>query len=547
MFVNKIGFFGNFQTQNKNNNLKNEKAPQIEPARGKYIMPTAAHYASNLSFTGGYSINLKETVENLEKYEKTHCKEIFPPNVKEKAKEVIKGGNPDDLTLIDIHKEVYNDVLDIDNLEDLKLFYPEFQNVKSVGDINFNKGSFIDRVQNNELEHFNPKNELSLDLVKLLYAEGLSINDIKKYTGGINIYPSALKLGVPILSQQYAHVLKFSDKEYNERLTNVMSNSMKDAKERRAQNGEPVFIPRGPLTKEHKDHISEGLKKYYEENPQKAFDISKRQREFFEANPDKAELFTEVMELTWKKSYSLKKALSKHFGKELGRELNSAELNPLTIAGENKNVMKSFWDKNPWAKEEFSKNMTLAWAKVKENDIKFHTVKSFPEGFVREFEKWKKENGIEQKTELNHVVRNGEICGDSGDLTTTKELVDKFCDENVQIQNVMADVYSITAYDLAKCIEKETKGIASPANEGKVMLMQFINQELQELISNKKINPENGMTESGYVTSEEAKTLYQMACGLCTEQKLKPYLSFLHNKLDENYEKYSKLHLKGAN
>lgn len=41
-----------------------------------------------------------------------------------------------------------------------------------------------------------------------------------------------------------------------------------DIKAQKADN-EPVYIKRGPLSAEHKKHISEGLKKYYQEHPEK--------------------------------------------------------------------------------------------------------------------------------------------------------------------------------------------------------------------------------------------------------------------------------------
>lgn len=545
MLINKVAFFGNFQTQNKNS-LKNEKI-HSEAEQKKYPMPTAAHYASSLSFNGGYSIDLKKTIEKLEEYETKHQEKIFPPLVKEKAKDVIESGNPDDLTLIDIHKQVYSDVSSIDNLEDLKLFYPEFEGVKSVGDVEFNKGSFIDKVQNNEFASFNAENELSLDLVKLLYAEGLSTNDIKEYTGGVSIYPTAVKLGVPLLNPQYAHILKFSDKEYNERLTRVMSENSKDSKERKLQNGEPVFIPRRPLTEEHKAHISESLKKYYEENPEKLFELSKRQREFYAENPDRAEKFTQVLLLAWKNSYSVKKALSKHFKKELGREVSSEQLNPLTIEGENKNILKSFWKRNPWAKDVFSKNMKKAWEKVKSEDIeakketideytKYNTLKTVPTGFIADFDNWKKENGITEPTAHNPIFREDQDFENRELLESTQKLIGKFCDEHLYIQDAMADTYSITTLELADFVDGKfgkSKNTEERAFAGH--MKNYIYKELMAL---------NG--EKGYLTTEEAGDFYQTIYTLCINLKNKQILDFLSKKVDENYIKYKKMHTKKA-
>ena len=75
------------------------------------------------------------------------------------------------------------------------------------------------------------------------------------------------KLHIPIADRDYGHILKLSDAQYNERLTREMTEKRLAALDRKAQlnDGEPVYIKRGPMSKEHKERISEGLKKYYQQ------------------------------------------------------------------------------------------------------------------------------------------------------------------------------------------------------------------------------------------------------------------------------------------
>ena len=95
--------------------------------------------------------------------------------------------------------------------------------------------------------------------------------------------------------------MKLSDPEYNERLTKEMTEKRLASLDRKAQenDGEPVFIKRGPLSEEHKKHISEGLIKYYQQNPEAIYNLSERQRKFYEENPDRARILSRVTTKAW--------------------------------------------------------------------------------------------------------------------------------------------------------------------------------------------------------------------------------------------------------
>jgi hypothetical protein len=89
--------------------------------------------------------------------------------------------------------------------------------------------------------------------------------------------------------------LKLSDREFNERITKAISQNRFENADRKAQKGEPVYIPstrKGkPLSPEHRHKISESLVLYYAENPERINEQSERQKAYFRENPDQAEFF----------------------------------------------------------------------------------------------------------------------------------------------------------------------------------------------------------------------------------------------------------------
>lgn len=109
------------------------------------------------------------------------------------------------------------------------------------------------------------------------------------------------KLNIPLAEPTYGKILKLSDPEYNERLTREMTAKRMEALDRKAQEatGEPVYIKRGPLSEEHRRHISEGLNRYYENNPEAIYNLSERQRQFYIDNPEKAKILSRVTTKAW--------------------------------------------------------------------------------------------------------------------------------------------------------------------------------------------------------------------------------------------------------
>ncbi len=353
-------------------------ADKLSSSEKKILMPTYEHY---ISFMGGNSLDLKQSVINLNSLSNGDGSK-FPPDILNMAKEVIKSGNPQDRTLIDIHKDKYGKLNDCYNLEDAKELFDEFKGVLSDKDVIALDGSFISRVKNGEIENFNKDEDLAFQLLKLYWAEGFSLNDLKQYTG-TNLYHTMSKFKIPLMDRDYAHVLKFSDKEYNERLTELLAKKAMESSDRRAQktSGEPVYIPHGPLSEIHKKHISEGLIKHYAQHPEKLTAMSKRQVEYFEKNPEQKLLLQRAMLYAWNKTQegkSIKKHLVKFFKKynvQLTESLYQADYDK--ISQPQRQALKLFWEKNGWARKAFSAAVRQGWNNVKEKkQILYNTIET---------------------------------------------------------------------------------------------------------------------------------------------------------------------------
>lgn len=362
----------------------------------KLPMPTAQQY---LSFTGGYSINLAETIKNLDKLAQKYP-EIYPKNVREWAMMILESGNKENDTLITVHKKLYENIKDCFSLKELKAKFPEFKNVKSAEDIEYREGSLIDDIKQGKIEYFNPEEDLSLQLIKLYWGEGFSLNDLKAYTNGKDINHVMEKLNIPKVNRNYGHILKFSDPEYNERLTKQMQQKRMETMDRKAQkaDGEPVFIKRGPLSAEHRQHISEGLIRFYEQNPERIFAMSERQKKFYQDNPEQAQLFRRVMKKAWglDNANKIKVALSKYMKSQGFKELTAEDLeNPINLKKEQSDAMRKFWATNEWAKKILSKNVEYGWRKVREEQDMYYVVDVTPKLFKRRFFIWAKNQGID--------------------------------------------------------------------------------------------------------------------------------------------------------
>ena len=416
--------------------LQQNSESSISPIyKGK--LPSTKEY---LSFMGGYSLNLAETIANLDKLAEKGNIQIYPKNIREWAGMILETGNKAKYTLIDIHKKYYESIKNFNSLEEVKRRFPEFAEVISDSEVEFSKNSFGEDVKSGKLEYFDKDEDLALQLLKLYYGEGFSLNDLKKYANGKDIYYTMKKFKIPTQSRDYGHILKFSDTEYNTRLTAEMTYKRRLALDKKARElGEPIYIPRGPLSKEHREHISEGLKRYYQENPERIYDMSEKMKGFYRENPEKSKELTRVLNKAWNifGADRIKSELSK-FMKSRGFNSFKPENNPVDMPKEQSKAMKQFWGVNEWARKSFSKNMEYAWKKVKEENETFYTIRTVPTLLTQYIAK--KANYPLEK--LNFDTKFNPYLETSNIDEFAQELMTKYTDNTV-IANVMADTYQI--------------------------------------------------------------------------------------------------------
>ena len=450
--------------------LTTEQKPEMSNSQ----FPTTAQY---LAFTGGYSLDLAHTIKQLDKLAEKNSS-IYPPNIREWAGMILEEGNKTKETLIGIHKRYFAALKECFTLDEIKSKFPEFEDVISSDNVKVSKGSFIDKFQKGELEFFDNDEDLSVQLIKLYWGEGFSLNDLKRYADGQDLYYTMTKLQIPTANRDYGHILKFSDPDYNQRLTREMAEKRAAALDRKAQiqDGEPVYIKRGPLSAEHKQRISEGLKKFYQENPERIYDMSERQKEFYRQNPEKAKELTFVLHKAWNifGAERIKAAMSK-FMRSKGIKSFNPESNPADMSKEQSNLLKQFWGTNEWARKSFAKNMEYAWKKVKEDRDKFYFVDITPEGFKQKFYQWAEEKNLN----LGHLDFRFKIHKykhelDSGDGAELSKYTPRFIDEyfekvNVDQSRVMANTYMLSLINLSK----DLKNISKKYN---------ISQETQKII-----------------------------------------------------------------
>ena len=395
--------------QNKVQNIQQYQVAQCEEVKQDLAVPSAQHYIGyQPNFTGGYSLDLAETIANLDKLVAKYPN-LYPKNVREWAGMILEEGNKSKDTLITIHRRLYESIKDCFSLAELKAKFPEFKGVKSAHDVDYREGTLMDDLMSGRISEFNTEEDLTLQLIKLYWADGFSLNDLKAYAGGRDLNPIMNKLGIPKVDRNYGHVLKFSDPEYNERLTTQMKLKRMETMDIKAQQqeGEPVYIPQRrdgrPLSAEHRKHIQDGLLKFYREHPERAFAMSERQKQFFREHPEQAEMFHRVMIKAWHMTSAdnIRRAMSKFMKANKVQDFTVDELtSPHKMTKERSALMKKFWADNPWANKTFSHNMKHAWKKVKEEQDMFYVVEMTPVKFQRKFFAWCDKMGID-KTNLD--------------------------------------------------------------------------------------------------------------------------------------------------
>ena len=457
MQINPISFNYGLNNQNIKNKVQKNN---IEQNKKENLPSVSASYM--LAFTGGKSLNLSQTVRQIEQFGS------FPPDIKEEAKEIIKTGNPDNKTLIDVHKEKYDGLNYLDNLDDIKELYPEFEGVLPDSEVEIREGSFMDDVKKGKIPYFDKDRDVAVQLLQMYWGEGFSLNDLKNQFAGRNINSVFEKLNIPKTDRTYGYYLKFSDKEYNERFTSKMSERLKGQHRARIAKKEGVYIPKGPLTPLHRANISRSLLKYYAEHPEKTLEMSERQKRFYEEHPEEKIKLSEVSRRAWgqKEAKSIKKALSKF----LKRQVTDEELsNVFSQNQEMKTKMQAFWNKNKWAKDKFSKLMKKSWERQKELDEMgliyepFYTANLIPKKMQEKIGRIMAPNNKNFANiptslipDIRELTDNPNLVTPAGsiEMKETGKIIDDYFDANPNEQDILADTldmgFAIAIKELAE-------------------------------------------------------------------------------------------------
>ncbi len=518
-----------FNVQNKNytkNKIQNsdENSPKNEFAQ----LPSTQQY---LAFTGGYSLNLAETIANLDRHAAQKGLSIYPPQIREWAGMILEEGNKAGETLIAIHKKFYEGLKDCFTLAEAKKKFPEFKDVLSDDEVTFSKGSFMDKVKNGESEFFDKEEDLSLQLLKLYWADGFSTTDLKKYAGDVDLYHTMKKLNIPRVDPNYGHVLKFSDPEYNQRLTSEMTAKRLETLDRKAQAaGEPVHIKRGPRTAEEKKHISEGLLRHYQNHPEVLYDMSLRQRAYFADNPDQAKIMSRVAKKAWNVfgADRIKSALSKFMKMKGFKDFADKELeSPSTLPKAQARAMREFWGANEWAKKSFSKNMEFAWKKVKQENETFYTLKTTPSQIADFVEK---KAGL-QSGKLDIYTHFNPFLETSYIDDASNEILKQYT--NIEgLQNVMADTYQLALFRIVDELDNLPKHKKSQKeNEFEALLKLIIRLNLGEGGKGYRVQ-----------TTEEAQRDFIVIASNAVESKNQTLIDIVNDALDDAFDDAVKFH-----
>jgi len=340
---------------NKNNSLSSTQTINFTGTPRSYI-----------SFGGGDSLDLGKTFALLRHKYELDGEEQEPFLVKQEILKELEQRNPENKTLIDVHKQVYGKLLNANDLKEIKLLYPTFRLVKSFNEVDFKDNAFVAEIKRGDNPIFNNKEDLSVQLIKLYWGEGFSLSDIAKQA---NTKPSTIsavmeKLNIERVTPYYGRLLKLSDREYNERFTKEMAEKMElIAAQKR---GEP-YIPRKPLTAEHKRRISESLIEFYAEHPERLANMSERQKEFFKNHPEEALIFRFVMYKAWNmESCAAIRRKLKSFLEQNNIQVEKQEKEPgyEYLSRLQAEKMKTFWDTHPYEKKKFAKGVQHAWDKI---------------------------------------------------------------------------------------------------------------------------------------------------------------------------------------
>ncbi len=521
---------------------KNQHNSSLNPkTKSKLITPNANQV---LAFCGGKSLNLAQTYNQIKTFG------AFPSDIEENITEELKKGNPKNKTLIDIHREKYDFLNQMDSLEEAKLFFPEFSEVLSDSEITYYKNSFIDKVKSGKLEYFDSDKDIALQLLQIYWGDGFSLNDIKNNFTNTELYNVFKKFNIPLQDSTYAHYLKLSDKKYNERFSALLSQKISESKakstkkQENSQNFE-TKIPkekttRKPLSEEHRRKISQSLIEYYKQNPREAAEITEESLKCYKSKEEK-EIFSQIMIRAW--NYNECRPVKKAMSKYMKRDISDSEIKDLTQEDSilRKNL-SGFYKKNPWAKAQLSKAMKKSWERQRElNDLGLNfdfaaQVRMFPTQIAQELEKLSKISGLAKNAQYYYLADERDLKNLGGYCIVPetndeeKEKIAQILNENTNnLTTEFADILFITIInyyeDLINNAKKNNNFDENFKKIDKYLYDNFFKSYEENRRRDFDIN--------------KLQVIYSnLMLFFCYEQKNIKEINKLNAKLDESYKQY---------
>lgn len=358
---------------NLNKTSKNEiKKEAVSQSSLRNTNPLYFNSAYCIGFCGE-STDLSKAVKKLKATEIMNDDKRIPSRVEDLSNLIIKKGNPQKLTLIDIHKQAYFNIMCANSIEEIREKFPEFRNVCSVDELDPppQQGSFLRDILDGKNEYFNKDNDISLQLMKMYWGEGFSLSDLEKHTGiKSTTFASVMKiLNIPTKNQHYASVLKHSDAEVSKRIIDMI-NATKCANFEKA-NGY-ISIPKGCLPVEMSQKILDSLFAYYEKDPIRIYDQPKIVKNFYNDNILAKEIFRATMFELWNLNSMnhVKRNLLNFFDKKVADEIKDKKLERYSmyelngynqLSSKEISWMKEYFDKNKKDKDAVSRALKSAY------------------------------------------------------------------------------------------------------------------------------------------------------------------------------------------
>ncbi len=318
---------------NINTYTKQIKTQEKETTTNKYISQNLyVPSLYSLSFCGGKSMDLKQTMLALKD-------EDYPKNsggIKALIEKTLAEGNPENKTLIDIHREYYKELKHCNTLDEAKKAYPEFKDVIAENECDT---KFIKEVKNGSVRGFDRDKDVSLQLLQLYWGEGFSLDTLRKNYADKDFLGTFRTLNIPRTTNQYGLYLKLSDKNYNARYTQAISERIKDIERK---------------------HI-EAHRNYYTGNPEKLHEMTNEDRKFFKEHPKEKDIMSIVMLRAWKypEAQIIRQSMSETLLKATSnKEAFEESLEPLSPVNK---AFKLFWLDNDWAKSILSVCIRKSW------------------------------------------------------------------------------------------------------------------------------------------------------------------------------------------